>query len=106
MLFRARYYYENFTKEDRGINQIGASGLSVMIMAYDSLLDCDGKWEKLVFYAILNPGDSDTVGAIAGGLYGAVYGFGDVPENMLKYLEDKDTLIKLGKELHVRFNKV
>ena len=58
-----------------------------MIMAYDALLDCNGNWEKLIVYAILHIGDSDTIGAVAGGLYGAVYGFGDVPENMK--LKDK-----------------
>ena len=61
-------------------------------MAYDCFLDCDGIWEKIIFYAILHPGNSDTVGAIAAAFYGSVYGFGDVPENMLKYLENKNIL--------------
>jgi ADP-ribosyl-[dinitrogen reductase] hydrolase len=74
-----------------------------MIMAYDALIDCDGLWEKLIFYAMLHPGDSDTVGAIAGGLYGILYGYGDVPEKMLCCIEEKDRLIKLGKKFYKKF---
>lgn len=102
MIFRIKYYYENFVKNTNA-ETIGGSGICALIMAYDSLLDCDGKWEKLIFYSILHPGDSDTVGAIAGGLYGAVYGFGDVPDNMLKYLEEKETLYELGKKFYELF---
>ena len=74
-----------------------------MIMAYDALIDCDGLWEKLVFYSMLHPGDSDTVGAIAGGLYGIVYGFGDVPEKMMCCVEKKSLLIELGKSFYNMF---
>ena len=104
MIFRIKYYYENFTKNTKSTS-IGGSGYAGMIMAYDSLLDCDGKWEKIVFYSILHPGDSDTVGAIACGLYGAVYGYGDVPKNMLKYVEKKKTLLKLGKQMYNKYYK-
>jgi ADP-ribosylglycohydrolase len=72
-------------------------------MAYDALLDCDGKWEKIIFYAILNPSDSSTVGAIAGGFYGAVYGFGDVPLTMLQNIEEGNNLIDLGKKMYKKF---
>lgn len=104
MMLRIRYYYLNFVK-DTLADFIGGSGFCAMIMAYDALLDCDGKWEKLVFYSILHPGDSDTVGAIAGGLYGAIYGFGDVPEKMLCCIEKKDKLIELGNTFYKKFIK-
>jgi ADP-ribosylarginine hydrolase len=103
-MHRIRYFYDNFFKEDISY-QIGASGYLCMIMAYDAVLDCDGKWEKLIVYAMLHSGDSDTIGAVAGGLYGAVYGMGDVPSNMLKYLERKDELEKLGHDLYKKFGK-
>ena len=104
MIFRIRYYYENFVKDSRA-DFIGGSGFCAMIMAYDALLDCDGKWEKLIFYSILHPGDSDTVGAIAGGLYGAIYGFGDVPEKMLCCIEKKDSIVDMGNTFYDAFNK-
>jgi len=105
MIFRMKYYQENFAKESKTVDKIGSSGYCAMIMAYDALLDCDGKWEKLVFYSMLHPGDSDTVGAIAGGLYGATYGFGDVPSNMFEYLEEKKTLKKIGNEMYEKYYK-
>ena len=70
-----------------------------MIMAYDALLDAKDSWEKLVYYSMLHVGDSDTVGAIAGGIFGAMYGFKNVPENMLEYIEKKEELIKLAEEI-------
>jgi ADP-ribosylarginine hydrolase len=102
-MHRIRYYHDNFHKG--GISdQIGSSGYLCVIMAYDSLLDCSGCWEKLIVYAILHNGDSDTVGAVAGALYGSVYGFGDVPLKMLDHIERKDELENLAKSLYDKFN--
>ncbi len=78
----------------------GGNGQTSVIMAYIALLDCDGIWEKLVYYAMLHGGDSDTVGAIAGGLYGAVYNMHDVPENLLKNLEMKKELMEISKKIY------
>jgi ADP-ribosylglycohydrolase len=74
-----------------------------MIMAFDALLDCDGCWEKLIVYSMLHSGDSDTIGAVAAGLYGAKYGFGDVPDKMLTHLERKDELENLASKLYDKF---
>lgn len=89
LVYRIKMYYENFVENSK-TRFIGGSGFCAMIMAYDSLLDCGGNWEKLVFYSMLHIGDSDTVGAIAGGLFGAVYGFSDVPKKMLDNIEEKE----------------
>lgn len=78
----------------------GGNGQTSVIMAYIALLDCNGIWEKLVYYAMLHGGDSDTVGAIAGGLYGAVYGMGDVSENLLKHLEMKKDLVEISEKIY------
>lgn len=104
LIFRSRYYYENFTI-DTISTFIGESGLCASIMAYDSLLDSDGKWEKLVIYAGLHLGDSDTVCAIAGFLFGLVYGMADVPKNNLAYLEYYDELIDLAKLIFQKYYK-
>lgn len=101
-MHRIRYYYENFHKGTSS-KEIGASGFLCMIMAYDALLDCDGHWEKLIVYAMLHSGDSDTIGAVAGALYGAKYGFGDVPEQMLTHIERGDEIKKLALELYKKF---
>jgi len=103
-MHRIRYFHDNFHK-DTISKQIGGSGFLCMIMAYDALLNCNGHWEKLVVYAMLHSGDSDTIGSISGGLYGAVYGFGDVPQNMLKYIERKKELETLAEKLHNMYSQ-
>jgi ADP-ribosylglycohydrolase len=103
LILRIKNYFENFHRDSKS-DWFGGDGACATIIAYDSLLDCEGYWEKLVFYSILHPGDSDTIGAIAGGLYGAYYGFGDVPKNMTEHLEESDTLTKLGKKFYKLIN--
>lgn len=76
----------------------GGNGPTSVIMAYDGLADCEGNWEKLMYYTMLHGGDSDTVGAIAGGFYGIVYGYGNVPMRLLENLEMKDKLTEIAKE--------
>ena len=84
---------------DNDYGWAGGNGQTGVIMAYIALLDCDGNWEKLVYYAMLHGGDSDTVGAIAGGFYGAVYGMNDVSDNLLKYLEMKKEIIEISEQI-------
>jgi ADP-ribosylarginine hydrolase len=103
-MYRVKYFYDNFY--DSNIEyQIGGSGYLCMIMAYDALLDCDGIWEKLILYAILHSGDSDTIGSIAAGLYGAVYALGDVSPNMIKYIENKNDILSLTNKLYEKYGK-
>jgi len=102
-MHRIRYFHDNFFK-GTGSEQIGSSGYLCVIMAYDALLSCDGFWEKLIVYSVLHSGDSDTIGAVAGALYGAVYGMGDVPLHMLEHIERKDELEDLAKKLYKKYN--
>ena len=82
----------------------GGNGPTSVIMAYDGLCDCDGNWEKLMYYTMLHGGDSDTVGAIAGGLYGIKYGYKNVPMRLLDNLEMKDKLIEIGENFFDKYN--
>jgi ADP-ribosylarginine hydrolase len=79
---------------------IGSGGDDSVIIAYDCLIDCDGVWEKLVYYSMLHMGDGNTTGAIAGGWYGLVYGIGDVRSDMIEDLEYGKELEKVGNELY------
>jgi ADP-ribosylarginine hydrolase len=109
-LFRMKYYHDTFFKTDQystNINSIiGGSAYLTLIMAYDCLLDCDGSYEKLVVYSMLNNGDTDTIGAVASGLYGAYYGFGDCPLNLLENIERKNDIIDISKNLQERYGKI
>lgn len=68
---RIKYLAENFSKGH--IDNPGSCGDDAVIMAYDALLESGNILEKLIVYAILHPGDSDTVGAIAMSWFGAFY---------------------------------
>lgn len=99
LILRMKFYHENFVKYTPS-SRIGESGYTACIMAYDSLIDCDGKWEKLVVYSTMHPGDSNAVGAIAGGLFGIHYGYGDVPNILLDNMEFSNELKSLAKKIY------
>ena len=97
-MYRIKYYYDQFFV-GTGALMIGDSGYLAMIMAYDALIDSGGIWEKLILFGMLHIGDSDTIGAITAGFYGAYYGFGDVPPKMYSTLEMRDKIEKLSDDV-------
>jgi ADP-ribosylarginine hydrolase len=83
------------------MNTIGGSGVTCMIMVYDALLDAGSSFEKLIYYAILHAGDSDTVGAIAAGIFGAIYDdLNLIPPHMLAHIEFKKEILELSEQLY------
>ena len=86
---------KNFDVNERDIfyrelsfdGQGGASGHDAPMIAYDALLGSGNDWEKLCLRAMFHGGDSDSTGAIAGCLYGAMFGFYGIPDNHYKGLE-------------------
>lgn len=104
LVARSNLYINNYSKNNN-TKFFGSNGIDSCIVAYDALLDSDGKWEKLVIYGMLHSGDGDTTGCITASWYGALYGFGDVPKHRLKYLEFNDTLHKQGKDLYKKYYK-
>ena len=89
--------------------RFGGSGVSCLIVAYDSLLSSFSSnkipfnlkdnslkisLDSLIFFSCLHFGDNDTTGAIAGAWYGAMYGFHQFDQNKLEQLEFKKELNK------------
>ena len=70
---RQRYGYlaDNFSKR---CGVPGGCADDCLIMAYDSVLRSGGNLERLLVYACLHPGDSDTVGCLAFHLFSLVHG--------------------------------
>ena len=52
---------------------------------------------------MLHTGDTDTTGAIAAGLYGALYGLEDITDNYLENLEYKKELTDVAKKLYKKY---
>jgi len=84
-VLRYKYLIENFSK---GCDKPGSCGDDCMIMAYDSVLRSEGSFEKMLVYSILHPGDSDTVGSIAFGLYGGFFPLGQNQFFLRKKFDD------------------
>lgn len=94
---RTNFYVDHFSKNKA---LPGFMGHDSVIFAFDALISAGKNWETLVVYSMLHAGDSDSTGCIAASWYGALYGFHQVPENNLKYLEYKKELYKLGQNLY------
>mgnify|MGYP000965334320 CR=1 FL=1 len=107
---RSKYYQEKFSYvSSTYTNQHslfpGSGGDDSVIIAYDCLLDSKDNWEKLIFYAMLHIGDTDTTGSIAGAWYGSMYGMTDIPDFYTTNLEYKTLLETLGENLYNKFAK-
>jgi ADP-ribosylarginine hydrolase len=103
--YRISVFMELFSRNKKDISLVGSSGDDCVILAYDSLLMAKDNWEKLVTYAMLHVGDSDTVGCIAGAWYGAMYGLKNVNEMNLKYLEKKAKILELSDKVFKEFHE-
>lgn len=51
-------------------------------------------YEEAILTAINLGGDTDTIGALTGGLAGISYGFERIPDSRLQYLPQKEKLLK------------
>jgi ADP-ribosylglycohydrolase len=112
LVYRGNYYASNFGRERMNSKYghkgkisgfIGGGGDDSVIIAYDCLLDAENSWEKLVIYAMLHIGDTDTTGCIAGAWYGAYYGMDNVPNHLLNNLEYKNELNELATKIGDKF---
>ncbi len=103
---RMLYYYDNFATNKKIIYP-GSGSDDCIIIAYDCLLMSKSNYEKLIYTSMIHIGDSDTIGTIASAWYGALYGFVDIPFNLIspdnKYYED---IKNLSLKLYNKFYKI
>ena len=62
-------------------------------------------YKDLVLKAVNLGGDTDTIGAIAGGLAGAFYGLEQIPKNWLDALKKKDYLTQMATDFYNSFER-
>ena len=72
---------EQFYKSLSSNKWPGSNGLDSVLIAYDAMLESKGVWKELCSRAMFHGGDGSSTGCIAGALFGAYYGFKDVPIN-------------------------
>lgn len=104
---RMEFYKKKINILDEDPNVLpGSDGLDCPIIAFDCLIDAKDNWELLMYFAMLNSGDSDSIGSVAAAWYGAYYGR---PKNLLinqwKDLEYSDELYELGEKMYNKFYK-
>lgn len=104
---RMEFYNKHFSLIKDNVNVVpGANGLDSVIIAFDCLMDAQDNWELLVYFGMINAGDSDTIGTICAAWFGAYYGR---PGNLLKNhwlkLEYLPELTKIGKQMYNEFYK-
>lgn len=99
----------NYSKDSKGWDRFGGSGLEAVILAYDNLLLSavpDNKmivdiknpvfdWNVLFYNNIFFFGDNDSVSAISGAWFGAFKGIDRFPIELIKDLEYYKDLIKI-----------
>ena len=89
---RAFYFHRKFGSP--GIFNPGSNGLDCILIAYDSFMESGSNFEKLIYNAMLFPGQSNVIGCISGALFGAYYGDKNIPNN-LSNIDLKDKLNNL-----------
>ncbi|MFA5073520.1 MAG: ADP-ribosylglycohydrolase family protein [Nitrospirota bacterium] len=76
----------------------GNEALHSVPTAIYAFLVNDG-FENAVAYAVSLGGDSDTIGAMCGAIAGAYYGRETIPDRWKEKVENREHLIKMGKQL-------
>ena len=80
------------------IINIDGYSVTTLLAAMQALLNTDS-FESCVLNAVNRGGDTDSVGAVAGQLAGAVYGYSEIPRKFLTKLWDHDRLVQLATAL-------
>lgn len=83
-------------KPKKTVNYKKGEKYNVMGLEFD---DFESDWNLLFTLSSLNFGDNDTIGIICGNLYGAMYGFENLPKIKYENLEFYDELSKLAENL-------
>jgi len=103
-LKRAIEYLKAVPEVDEVRNELGNS-----IAAHESAVTAvyafcrhPESFSELIEFVLALGGDTDTIGAMAGGLFGAKNGMGALPADQLAKLEARDELEQLGRALCAR----
>ncbi len=77
----------------------GWVGDEALAIALFSVMRYINDFSKCIVCAVNHDGDSDSTGAIAGNIIGAILGYNMIPERFLKDLELKDLLLSMADDL-------
>jgi|Deesub1362A_J573_1020465.scaffolds.fasta_scaffold00018_42 ADP-ribosylglycohydrolase len=88
---------------DEAVREIGNSSsvYETVPFSFYSYFGHADRFEDAVITAVNAGGDTDSIGAITGGMAGARHGVESIPDRWLKNLENKEYLIELAEKLYI-----
>jgi ADP-ribosylglycohydrolase len=101
LIFKVKFYQKFIYDENEMI--LGKDCLNCIIISYDVLLNCNGNFEKIIYYAMLIPGEILAIGGFIGALFGLTYRTTNIPLNMLnkfEFLKNEKPYINVIKKLN------
>lgn len=94
-------YSRLFSKDFGSLNEDEIKSTGYVVDSLEASIWCllnTKSYEECVLKAVNLGDDTDTVGAIAGGLAGVLYGYDSIPQNWLDTLVKREMIEKLCKE--------
>ena len=86
---------ENISRLGEG--WVGEETLAIAIYAVARHIDC---FEDVLIAAVNHDGDSDSTGAVAGNIIGAIVGYEAIPQKFKEHLELHDVILSIADDLH------
>lgn len=101
LILKALYYGTSKDSEDVALRDIGQGWVAeeTLAIAIFSVMRHIDNFEKCVVCSVNHSGDSDSTGAVAGNIIGAILGYSAIPDKFLANLEVKDVIVSVADDL-------
>ncbi|MCM1142204.1 MAG: ADP-ribosylglycohydrolase family protein [Muribaculum sp.] len=101
LILKALYYGTSKDSEDVALRDIGQGWVAeeTLAIAFFSVMRHIDNFEKCVVCSVNHSGDSDSTGAVAGNIIGAILGYSAIPDKYLANLEVKDVIVSVADDL-------
>lgn len=100
--YRANFLFLTFNDPSANEFAYGLKAEECMIIAYDSLLYCDGYWEKMFIIGALGITNNSVMGSMCGILFGIEYGINNsINKNIFKNEQWLKKLLMLTKNINI-----
>ena len=80
-----------------GEGWVGEEALAIAVYSVDRHID---SFEEAIIAAVNHDGDSDSTGAVAGNIIGAIFGYDDIPAKFKDSLELHNVILSIADDLH------
>ena len=102
LIERALFLAENELSDVENISRlgegwVGEETLAIAIYAVARHID---SFENVLIAAVIHDGDSDSTGAVAGNIIGAIVGYKAIPQKFKEHIELHDVILSLADDLH------